>query len=253
MEYLTAKHKELDGVMDRVRKGIERTKRKEQDAFEARLGQIRSGAKIQEDIDATLRMQSLAKQKKVQDMHRNWEDQVYSKIDRAVHAKLDKVSTVDLAARRRAAYDEFLDATNCTAGLYLDVVGGDSGYDPFKLTRQAGTVQLEKIVDPTKRVIDKRREERSMVDTALAPPKFSRSRVVLDTKLWHTGKIEATPHGKYAAFTEKTQPTNFKLTASSVMMNHYTFPDSNDAAAAEMPAGKRTAYKQRTGTTNAIV
>ena len=102
-----------------------------------------------------------------------------------------------LSRLRREEYDKFLKATNGKQGLFLDIVL-ENDYDPFVPNARRIKSDCGKIHDPVKRVLSKAEEEKGMVDRSKFAKAKKPGRETLDVKQWHTGKIEATPHGHFA-------------------------------------------------------
>ena len=89
-------------------------------------------------------------------------------------------------------------ATNGKQGLFLDIVL-ENDYDPFVPNARRIRSDAGKLHDPMKRVLAKAEEEKGMVDRSHFAAAHKPGRETLDVKQWHTGKIEATPHGHFAA------------------------------------------------------
>ena len=81
--------------------------------------------------------------------------------------------------------------------MFLDIVM-ESDYDPFIPNKRRVKCDVSKLSDPVKRVLTKAEEEKGMVDRSKFATIDHPGREVLDVRQWHTGKIEATPHGHFA-------------------------------------------------------
>lgn len=97
--------------------------------------------------------------------------------------------------------------TNNTAGLFLDIVHTDD-YDPFEGHKRTVKVRTDPRRDPIKRVITKGEDEKCMIDPSVRKLLAAQrgGRATLDVREWHTGRIEATPHGHFAAMMEEPSP-----------------------------------------------
>jgi hypothetical protein len=233
---IEAKQMKYDRVLERVKQQVEKRRAMEDDKADRLLAEIEAGREVEDAAADTVHVHHAAHQKKVAEMHRTWEKNVFNKITGNISAKLSEMSSKRIGLAREAEYRKFIDASNTNGGLYLDSVLGD--YDPFAANANRVNATIKKLHDPINRVVEKDREEKGMVDAALAPPKMARTRVILDPPHWAGGKIEATPHGKAAEMHNKQRSVNLRLTASNVMMDHYTAPTGKMAVQAEMPRGK---------------
>lgn len=169
-----------------------------------------------------------------------------------------------LSRLRREEYAKFLKATNGKQGLFLDIVL-ENDYDPFIPNSRRIKSQTGKLADPMKRILTKTEEEKGMVDPSMFAKAHKPGRETLDVKQWHTGKIEATPHGHFAAMmaepstgepTEKAAKvrpaaggagargithwvTAPQLTRSAVTFDHFNVVVGNEVIESEFPRGKR--------------
>jgi hypothetical protein len=138
---------------------------------------------------------------------RQWNEEVYEPIkDRVLkHAELLRERGIHHV--RRQEYENFIEAVNLKGGYFLDEVD-EAEYDPNVINRMSGTVQIQ-VNDPTIRTLQRQHEEKIMnpADHHLNLKKTNlpgglpkcKTKNTLSIKEWGKGKIEATPHGHFAA------------------------------------------------------
>ena len=171
-------------------------------------------------------------------LHADWTEQVYDTIHRPINAAIESIGGAELNRRRRMAYQNFLDKTNTNGALFRDIIL-KSEYDPFADNPPIKCTSV-KVVDPCARVLHKKAEEDAIAH--VQKKKFAYGRHDnLDVKLWQTGVFESTPHGHFSKGSNNNTRSNAR-NVSSVHMDHYKVAKGNDAMAAELPRGKRTAF-----------
>lgn len=146
----------------------------------------------------------LALSKKLKEIHTEWEEEIFNKLQLQIKKHVDGVDCEVLSERLRREGSEYCEAgyrkqkVNKNAGVFLEsVVGYD--YDPYGTRREkrfAATVNS--LSDPTKRDIYKPVKE-EMAAGRVADASEALQKVVpketLAVKFWHN--LEYTPYGRY--------------------------------------------------------
>ena len=146
----------------------------------------------------------LALSKKLKEIHTEWEEEIFNKLQLQIKKHVDGVDCEVLSERLRREGSEYCEAgyrkqkVNKNAGVFLEsVVGYD--YDPYGTGREkrfAATVNS--LSDPTKRDIYKPVKE-EMAAGRVADASEALQKVVpketLAVKFWHN--LEYTPYGRY--------------------------------------------------------
>jgi hypothetical protein len=185
--------------------------------------------------------------------HQHWEKEVYNKINENITAQVNAIDYAQLQKRKGKEFQEFIDQTNKTGALFLDVVIEEE-YDPFESNRHDVRAKIQKILDPTKKAAQNRANEDAVKrQTQILPDAIvshENGRPTLDVKLWSEGVIQATPHGHFAKMMEvdpadhhKKDGIGAKLQESHFQLDHYNYPNRDNAAlVAEFPPGKMTKF-----------
>lgn len=163
-------------------------------------------------------------------MHKEWEEQVFDKIQRRVCSRVDSRSSSDIEREKQVLYQEFLDATNRKDGLFRDIII-ESDYDPLNW-REESLKYSGKVEDPVKRELTRMANDREGIGGKGAGIPVSRSKEILDVKMWD--KLEATPHGKaaemFAASAAGIKKPISKTQITTTKIDHYDI-DRNSATA----------------------
>ena len=181
---------------------------------------------------------------KLRKLHEAWDKNIYSRISKYVNEKLETRDHAKYKETVRREFQNYVDLTNKKGTIFRDIFV-ESEYDPFVINRE--TIRFkEKLVDPVKRLLDKRKEELGQIKGGwLIQQDKEGGRETLDIELWQTGKIENTPHGLAAKFGQPPKPKTeleLKLTRSRVEMDHFnvlTGEAGQKQLDAEIGPGKR--------------
>eukprot|EP00944_MAST-04C_sp_MAST-4C-sp1_P006563 g6563.t1 len=181
---------------------------------------------------------------KLRKLHEAWDKNIYSRISKYVNEKLETRDHAKYKETVRREFQNYVDLTNKKGTIFRDIFV-ESEYDPFVINRE--TIRFkEKLVDPVKRLLDKRKEELGQIKGGwLIQQDKEGGRETLDIELWQTGKIENTPHGLAAKFGQPPKPKTeleLKLTRSRVKMDHFnvlTGEAGQKQLDAEIGPGKR--------------
>ena len=227
----------------KIREKILTDRRKADAQFEIMYRDLVHGKELTSHVDKLLELQATADRQKKEQMFAEWEEKVFNPIAESITKQIDDVGHETLSRLRREEYAKFLKATNGKQGLFLDIVL-ENDYDPFIPNSRRIKSQTGKLADPMKRILTKTEEEKGMVDPSMFAKAHKPGRETLDVKQWHTGKIEATPHGHFAAMMAEPstgEPTEkaAKLTRSAVTFDHFNVAVGNEVIESEFPRGKR--------------
>lgn len=227
----------------KIQERLVANKRRQEAAFEKMYRDLMAGKELTNQVDKLLELQDIADRQKREQMFTEWEENVFNPITHSITQQLDSVGHDTLSRLRREEYDKFLKAANGKQGLFLDIVL-ENDYDPFVPNARRIKSKTGKLHDPMKRVLTKTEEEKSMVDRSKFEEVKKPGRETLDVRQWHTGKIEATPHGHFAMM--MNQPLEgdaklkaAKLTRSKVTMDHFNVAVGDEVVRSEFPRGKR--------------
>ena len=154
-------------------------------------------------------------------MYKEWEEQVFNKIQRRVCSRVDARSSTDIEREKQALYQEFLDATNRKDGLFRDIII-ESDYDPLNW-REESLKYSGAVEDPVKRELTRMANDREGIGGKGAGITAARSKEILDVKMWD--KLEATPHGKaaemFAASAAGIKKPISKTQITTTKIDHY--------------------------------
>jgi hypothetical protein len=90
-----------------------------------------------------------------------------------------------------------LDITNKKSAIFRDIII-ESEYDPLEPNRRAIKARTGKLKDPTLHILQKTVDEMVMLDPDYGKSGENRGgKYTLPTEMWASGKIEATPHGRF--------------------------------------------------------
>ena len=247
-QYWEMQKKRNDEVFKKTAERVQWNKMEAERKLQADLLALERGGELVAKMDKMLELQQEKELQKSAQMYSTWQRQVYFPVQDAVADQLNKIDPRTLNRRKREAYQGYLDATNSKegGGLYLDTIV-ESDYDPLA-TRKAHTLRTYvDIADPLKRILTKELEEKALLAGGSAsgrpkPNTRARQREILDIRVWHDGKIQATPHGHFADFvTDKgpVNPANAALFRSRVAQDHFNVGKGNLRSFGEQAPGKR--------------
>lgn len=192
---------------------VARSQQKRNAAFEENWMNLHEGEGFDLHNEWGARLDLLEKEKlnRKRQLARQWNEEVYEPIKARVQAHAEMLRESGIHRVRREEYDNFIEAVNLKGGLFLDEVD-EAEYNPNVINRMAGTVNIA-VEDPTIRTLQRHHEERLMnpADHHLKLRKtsnpgglpHSKQKGVLSIKVWGKGKIEATPHGHFAAMHDR--------------------------------------------------
>jgi hypothetical protein len=205
-----------------------------------------------EVVDKSLSLHDEAARNKTRRQFEDWNTTVHGRIQSDITNQLNAMEYKELLKKRNQDYQNFLDITNKKPAIFRDIII-ESEYDPLEPNRRAIHAKPGKLNDPTLHILQKAYDESAMLDPNSTKNSFRNVRTgrdTLDVEMWNSGKIEATPHGRFGKM--MTQPAGggggggdsireqkIKSQRSNVIFDHYDFPVGKAAIDKEMPVGKR--------------
>jgi hypothetical protein len=205
-----------------------------------------------EVLDKSLSLHDEAARNKTRRQFEDWNTTVHGRIQSDITNQLNAMEYKELLKKRNQDYQNFLDITNKKPAIFRDIII-ESEYDPLEPNRRAIHARPGKLNDPTLHILQKAADESAMLD----PNSTKKTRNVrtgrdsLDVEMWNSGKIEATPHGRFgkmmtqggsasgSAGMDSIREQKIKSQRSNVIFDHYDFPVGKAAIDKEMPVGKR--------------
>jgi|TARA_B110000208_G_scaffold159464_1_gene194118 hypothetical protein len=244
-QYWEMQKKRSDEVFKKTAERLQWTKMEAERKLQADLAALTKGGELVAQMDRMLELQQEKELQKSAQMYSTWQRQVYFPVQDAIIDQLDKIDPRELNERKCGAYQGYLDAANSKngGGLYLDTIV-ESDYNPLA-TRQEHTLRTYVAVrDPLKRILTKDREEKTLLAGGARMHSRARQREVLDIRVWHEGKIQATPHGHFADFVAvKAENVHDALARemqkSSVQQDHFNVRVGHLSSFGEQLPGKR--------------
>ena len=250
-DYLEAQEQRMKDSERNIKDSLERQAARREARFQRSMGAIEdpnSRGHIR-SVNKMVELHDQVERRKQEHQYLDWKEGVFTKIQRNINDQLDALPEGHSNRRRRQAFQEFIDVTNNKGPIFRDIII-ESEYDPLRPNRENITAKFkEELHDPTKRVLQKAKEEKNMVrlkrEGKYVEPD---GRETLDVLHWGTGKIESTPHGFFAKMTAQdpgqSRPSLQKLYASHVNFDHYRVQLGNEYSAAEFPLGKKVDFEQ---------
>jgi hypothetical protein len=237
----------------KIARDVRRIADKKEQTFKRMQDKLEKGKEGAQEVVARMEAVEDRERRNTIANHQHWEREVYDKINGNIVATVNAIDYKQLQKRKGKEFQQFIDQTNKKAALFLDVVIEEE-YDPFESNRNDVKAKIRKIVDPTKKAAQNRADEDAVKRACAINPQpiisHQNGRETLDVKKWGEGIIQATPCGHFAKMME-VDPTNHpkkqgmgaKLQESHFKIDHYNFPNrDNAAAAAEYPPGKMTHF-----------
>lgn len=230
-EYKSRMEKLQKDVTNRLHREVEMRELRSQEMEKAFLAENQQFAaqlfKTCDHKDATDR-------RRVRLMYKEWEEQVFNKIQRRICSRVDARSSTDIEREKQALYQEFLDATNRKDGLFRDIII-ESDYDPLNW-RDESLKYSGAVEDPVKRELTRMANDREGIGGKGAGIPKARSKEILDVKMWD--KLEATPHGKAAEMFAQSaagikKPIS-KTQISTAKIDHYNIDNNPKTATYEL-------------------
>ncbi|GIL77206.1 hypothetical protein Vretimale_3116 [Volvox reticuliferus] len=214
------------------------------------------------EAEAALAHATKIRDKKKESLHQEWHSKVFDTIQGRLQSALDERDPSAIEARLKTQYDQYLHTTNTKVGVFRDVII-EQDYNPLTAGQAAIRIPIGDIRDPLKRdVLKGEYEQRMMSGGSFGASRRSNSqprsasagsqggsvsgawpgKETLDMRQWGELAVTATPFGHcndgMGAYVVRPNTSN-PMCVSRVVMDHYDFPRTNDAAAAEVPPGKR--------------
>ncbi len=200
------------------------------------------------DICFDLDNKHLAAEQKRKALHTEWTECVFNKIQDQLLDRLENMDEVDLGAKRRQLFQNYIDASaRKGGGLFLDIVI-ENEYDPFTWKKDTLKYRAKPAVvsngpgftdrfgnpvhDPVKRDLEKLKAEASAARSVGGGPGFG----VGDGKLGretlgheHWSNMEATPYYDRAAKVQDAiaagkKPPVRKGTKTTIEIDDYNYP-----------------------------
>ncbi|GLC37450.1 hypothetical protein PLESTB_001584500 [Pleodorina starrii] len=216
------------------------------------------------EAEAALAHATKVRGKKKESLHAEWHSKVFDTIQGRLVAALEERDPGAIESRLRNQYDQYLHTTNTKVGVFRDVII-EQDYNPLTAAQATIRIPTGDIRDPLKRDVLKGEYEKRMMSggsfgrrSGSLPRSASAGsqvgggggsgggagpgRETLDTRMWGELAVTATPFGHcndgMGAYVVRPNSGNL-LCSSRVVMDHYEYPRTNEAAAAEVGPGKR--------------
>lgn len=230
---------EYKSRMDKLQKDVSQRLQREVDMRELRFQEMEK-AFLAENREFAAELFKACDHKDASDrrrarlMYKEWEEQVFNKIQRRVCSRIDARSSTDIEREKQVLYQEFLDATNRKDGLFRDIII-ESDYDPLNW-REDSLKYSGAVEDPVKRELTRMANDREGIGGKGAGITAARSKEVLDVKMWD--KLEATPHGKaaemFAASAAGIKKPISKTQITTAKIDHYDIDRNPTTATHEL-------------------
>ena len=188
---------------------VAKVRQRKEAAFQSNWANLHAGEgfDLHNEWGHRLHLMDGEKQNRKRQLARQWNEEVYEPIKEKIEAHAEMLRERGIHHVRREEYNNFIEAVNLKGGLFLDEVD-EAEYNPNVINRMAGTVKIQ-VEDPTVRTLQRHHEEMLMnpADHHLNLRKTSnpgglpsaKTKSTLNIKVWGKGKIDATPHGHFAA------------------------------------------------------
>jgi len=235
---------------DRIARAMRRKREQQQRDEEEKFARMYNDLMMEEDDFVALvkeycRLDDENRRRKAEALCREWHDKVFDRVNRQVSRQLAKVSSHDIAVRRRKLYEQFLVAANSKeAGLFRDIII-ESEYDPLVAREYTIKYHVSTDDDPVKLEINKYQREQQTLPGEFKE-KTELGRATLKTTMWD--KLEATPYGRFNKMMAASKKDHGTFQAH-IQMDHYAFERGKEVTDAEFPKGKRTYPNWQAGKT----
>lgn len=227
---------------DRIARAMRRKREQQQREEEDKFARMYNELMMEEEEFVTLvkeycRLNDENVRRKAEALCREWHEKVFDRVNRQVSRQLAKVSSHDIAVRRRKLYEQFLVAANSKeGGLFRDIII-ESEYDPLVAREHTIKYHVTTDDDPVKLEVNKFKREQQTL-----PGEFKESRelgrVTLPPTMWD--KLEATPYGRFNKMMAASKKDHGTFKAH-VPMDHYAFERVRARARAPACAPARAA------------
>lgn len=193
-------------------------------------------------VDKNLSLHEEAERNKVKRQFGEWNTNVHGKIQDNISSKLNAKDYKVLLKEKNDDYQKFLDITNKKSAIFRDIII-ESEYDPLEPNRRSIKAATGKLRDPTLHILQKTIDEMVMLD-----PEYGKAgerqggKYTLPTEMWASGKIEATPHGRFGKMmaSANNEEKRKRAPRSKVVFDEYNFPTGKAITDSEMPRGKKS-------------
>ena len=234
------KKRELE-TKQSIERAIISKKERESRKFHAGLKSIEDAKSLLDDIDRNLKLEDETYRNKVRRQFEDWNTNVHGTIQQNIARQVAKLDSKELNAKKNADFSKFIEITSRKPAIFRDIII-ESEYDPLEPNRHTIIAKTKKLKDPTLMQQQKLEEEQSMVPS-LDGDDGGKRRLCKDTlpvEVWESGKIEGTPHGRFAKMMSGPDDGSGNPTSrSTVVFDDYNFPTGSKSLDSELPRGKR--------------
>lgn len=207
---------------------------------------IEEASSFLDSIDKTLKVHEENCRSKSRRQFEEWNTNIHGKIQSIINEKLNSTDSKELNKVKNTDFKKFLEVVNKKGALYRDIII-ESEYDPLEPNRRAIKAAPGKLKDPTMTAIQMFEDENSMLDPeASKKSKSRRGKYTLPVELWASGKLEATPHGRFSKMMGAQAGSNRKMD-SKVVFDDYNYETGKNILNSEMPKGKRQSHVAAAG------
>ena len=197
-ELLSASYqKTLQETQRNVEKSVKRAKDQKKQKFIDLNEDIDRCLDFLDVVDKEISLHDEAESNKVKRQFGEWNTNVHGRIQDNISHKLNSKDYKQMLKEKNDDYQKFLDITNKKSAIFRDIII-ESEYDPLEPNRRAIKARTGKLKDPTLHILQKTVDEMVMLDPDYGKSGENRGgKYTLPTEMWASGKIEATPHGRF--------------------------------------------------------
>jgi hypothetical protein len=217
-----------------------RAERKER-SFQKNIKSIGTAQSLLDEIDHHLSLEAETKHNKIRRQWEDWNTNVHGEIQKRILKQVAAVSSKDLNKKKNEDYSKFIEITNRKPAIFRDIII-ESEYDPLEPNRNSIVAKTGRLKDPTLMQLRKVEEEKGMVPgmgVGGSDEKPPLGKDTLTVEIWASGKIEGTPHGRFAKMMGGSSSKGNPTSRSSVVFDDYNYPTGPVSLDAELPKGKR--------------
>ena len=237
--------KEIAKRKQEAEERIKRVRQKKENQFANLWHEVTAGegCKLHLEWEQRLRLHDKEQLLKKQRLHTEWTEQVYQPIDKKIKNAVKHLQESGIHEVRQKEYQNYLDAVALKGRLFLDEVD-EAEYNPYVPNAHVPKVKAS-VIDPTKQVFNKAKEEMAMVPGGGDAPshRSKPGRYMLEITKWGSGTIESTPHGHFAKMLEADEggrelPKNSATsrTLKPGYINHFKVPTGKEVMDKEWKA-----------------
>lgn len=223
-----------------VKERMEQNEIRREKNYLERTKKIKESDELNDNINTMLDHYDDKRQERLEKMYNKWHENVFDKLQSTIDNEINKTSANEMCNKRNEYYDEFLKNCNEKGGVYLD--NYDDDYNPLldtkSLTIKAKTNRLN---DPALQLTRKHDDEERLLN-----PNISNKiepKEMLNPIMWASGKIESTPHGRYAHFMNKPSNNSENRNArnrTTFKLDHFNYPTGKEVVDKEFHKPIRT-------------